>query len=128
MRSRQPLLLRSHQATSIIRQPKTMLMSRWTSTNQKNPQTTHQSSSHPQDMPKLATKSADRPGLLMWHINAKTWPKPASSPSSTSTHLPAFEPLHLPWQNPMDIPMQCHSTWQCNNQTGTSLLMPWHGS
>ena len=101
LRIRQSLLLRIQQVRSIIRQPKTLFKPRWTTTSQKDPQTTHQSLSRPQDTPKLATKSADQQGLLMRFTTAKPWPILASSPSSTSTRLPAFEHLHRPSHSPM---------------------------
>ena len=108
LRSRQSLLLRSQQIRSIIRRPKTLFKPRWTTTSQKNPQTIHQSLLRPRDTHEPAAKSADRLGLLMQLTTAKPWPNLVSSPSSTSTHLPAFEHLHLPSHNPMGISMQCH--------------------
>ena len=108
--------------------PKTLFKPKWMTISLKNPPTTHQSLSRPQDTPEPAAKSADQPGLLMQLTTAKPWPNPASSLSSTSIHLPAFEHLHPPLHSPMGIPMQCHLMWQCNNQPGINLLMQWHGS
>ena len=116
------------QIRSIIRLPKTLFKPKWMTTSQKSPPTIHQSLSCPWDTPEPAAKSADQPGLLMQLTTAKPWPSPASSLSLTSTHLPAFEHLHLPSHSPMGIQMQCHLMWQCNNQTGINLLMQWHRS
>ena len=104
------------------------IKSRWTTTNQKDPQTIHHLLLRPRDTPKLATKSTNWPGLLMQLTTAKPWPKLVSGPSSTSTHLPASEHLHPPLPNLMGILMQCHLMWQCNNQTRKNSSMPWHGS
>ena len=128
LRIRPSLLLRSQQIRSIIRQTKTLFKPKWMTTSQKNPPTTHWSLSRPRDTPEPAAKSANRPGLLMQLTTAKPWPNLASSPSSTFTRLPAFEHLHPPSHSPMGIPMQCHLTWQCNNQTRINLLTQWHGS
>ena len=122
------LLLRSQQIRSIIRQPKTLFKPKWMTTSQKNTPTTHQSLLCPWDTPELAAKSTDRPGLLMQLTTAKPWPNLASSPSSASTCLPAFEHLHTALHSPMGILMQCHLTWQYNNKTGINVLMQWHGS
>ena len=48
------------------------------------------------------------------------------SPSVTFIPSPASGHLHQPSHNPTVILMQCHSTWPCNNPTGTSLSPPWH--
>ena len=124
----QPLLRRSQQVRSKIRRRKTLLTSRWSTTNRKHHRTTLPSSLHPQDIHEPAVRSTDQPGLHMQHITANTWPKLASSPSSTSIRLPAFGHLHQRSPNQMVIQMQCHSTWPCNNPTGTSSFMPWHVS
>ena len=128
LRSRQSLLLRSQQIRSIIRRPKTLFKPKWPTTSQMNPPTTHRSLSCPWDTHELAAKSIDWPGLLMLLTTAKPWPNLVSSPSSTSTRLPAFELLHPPLHSPMGIPMRCRLMWQSNNQTGINLLMSWHGS
>ena len=57
LRIRQSLLLRSQQVRSIIWQPKILFKPRWMTTSQKDPQTTHQSLSRPQDTDTIPTKN-----------------------------------------------------------------------
>ena len=128
LKNLQPLLWWSQQVKWKIRRRKTLLKSKGSTTNRKHRRTTLMSLLRPLDIPEPVARSADRPGLRMQPITANTWPKLASSPSLTFTRLPASEHLHQPSPNQMVTPMQCHSTWPCNNPTGTSLLLPWHGN
>ena len=123
----QPLQQRSQQVRSKWK-CKTLFKARWSTTNRKHDRMNFPSSLHPWGTPEPAIRSTTQPGLHKQPITANIWPKLASSPSSTSTRLPAFGPLHQPLPNQMDIQMQCPSTWQCNNPTVTSSFMPWHVS
>ena len=74
MRSLQPLLLRDQQVRSKIQKTKTLLKSRWITTNQKYHQTTLLSLLCPQDTPEPAIKSANQQDFHMQRITAKPGP------------------------------------------------------
>ena len=94
LRNLQPLLLRIEQVRSKIRKHKTLLQSRWITTNREHRQTTLLSLLRPRDTPEPVIRSTDQPGLHMQHITAKIWPKLASSllkiPVLDSSRSPAF--------------------------------------